>query len=531
MKQLLCILFVIMLVTACQPEPEEQAMLVSLVIDGRELTFTLDEPMTVDEFLTQAGAELGELDRLTPQRFTQVIDGMRITVVRVREETECEEEEIPYERREIPNEGLAPDEQRLTQVGKNGIQEICYRLVYEDDVLRNRTQMGQPTVIEPPVEEVIFYGIDTELEPIPINGTLAYINNGNAWVMNESTTTKRRLTTTSNLDRHVLSLSVEGRYLLYTAKPVEDEAFVNELWVIDTIGGREPVKLKPTDVLYAEWVPQQQNVISYSTSEPRDLFPFWKALNNLWTMRIDPATGNAPNVRQIVAESGGGPSGWWGTVFKWSPDGEKVAWIQADGMGIVSNEGDLVRLIEYAPFRTLQPWSWRADISWSWDADLIATTVHGPPLGNEPADSSPVFDVIVTDTNGAFVAEVMSESGMWARPQFSPPVERGNSTYTTGYIAYLRARDPYSSVSGEYDLIVADRDGSNARQVFPRPEQPGIEVDSRLVSLTSREYTWSPDGRQIALIYQGDLWIVDVESLVSHRLTFDGGSSYPVWSR
>jgi hypothetical protein len=41
---------------------------------------------------------------------------------------------------------------------------------------------------------------------------------------------------------------------------------------------------------------------------------------------------------------------------------------------------------------------------------------------------------------------------------------------------------------------------------------------------------WSPDARQIALIYQGNLWVVDAESQVAHQLTLDGGASHPVWT-
>jgi resuscitation-promoting factor RpfB len=526
------LLLVLSVLAACQPAPQAPVITVSVVVDGRELTFQLDDTMTVDEFLQQADITFNDdLDRINPPPFTQISDGMRITIVRVTEEESCEREEIPYERDQQFNEGLEPGEERLLRVGQNGLQETCYQLIFNDGELADRVQLGQPTIIEQPVNEVIVVGLDANLEPIPVTGTLAYVNNGNAWVIKGNSTTKRPITTRGTLDGLVMSLTPDGRYLLYTADAQDEQAFVNELWVIETTGNNSPVQLVPTDVLYAEWIPNQQNVVSYSTGEVQDLFPGWKALNNVLTMRVDPQTGDALNVRQIVNESGGGYSGWWGTVYKWSPDGEKLAWSQASAVGIVDNQGELVPLLEFANFRTTLPWSWRPNLSWSWDSDLIATTVHGPPVGGEPPDRSPAFDVTVTDVSGSFEGKVVDKAGMWSSPQFSPPLEAPGSTFPQGYMAYLRARDPFSSVSGEYDLLVADRDGSNARVIFPPDGQAGIEAESQLTGLTSRDFAWSPDAEHIAVVYQGNIWMVEVATRVSYQLTFDGGSSVPVWSR
>jgi hypothetical protein len=523
-------IFMALFVASCTSEPEETGLFISLVADGRERVFQLNDSFTVEEFLAQedVGVELGDSDRITPPRFTQLTDGMRITIVRVTDETVCEREEIPFEQEIVLNEGLAAGEERIAQVGQNGVQEICYRVVYEDGTEGQRIQDGQATVITEAVDEILVVGLETELEPVPIEGTLAYINNGNAWVIQGNSTTKQPLTTSSNLDSLVLSLSPDGRYLLYTTTPEDEDNFVNTLWLIETQPDSVPVQLVPTDVLYAEWVPLQENVISYSTSEVQDLFPGWRALNNVWTARIDPDTGETLNVTQVVPESGGGLSGWWGTVYRWSPDGTTLAWVRADSSGIVDDEGEFITLLEYAPFRTSQPWSWRSDISWEPNSELYATTLHGAPIGNEPPDTSPVFSVSVVDTNATFTAEVVEATGMWTAPKFSPPLASSNE-FTQGYLAYLRARTPFNSVNGEYDLVVADRDGSNPRVVFPQGDQPGITTS--LLGLTNHDYAWSPDGRQIALIYQGNLWVVNVETTVAYQLTFDGQSQYPVWAR
>jgi hypothetical protein len=187
-------------------------------------------------------------------------------------------------------------------------------------------------------------------------------------------------------------------------------------------------------------------------------------------------------------------------------------------------------LLQYPVFRIFQNWSWRANVSWSWESNLIATTVHGdPPLKTQPLDTSPVFNIVVTDISGSFNALLVERAGMWSSPQFSPPIENPDSQFQNGYLAYLKARDPDNSVYGEYDLVVTDRDGSNARFIFPASGQPGITWED--VGLTPQTFAWSPDARQIAVIYQGNLWVVDVQSGAAHQLTFDGQSQNPVWTR
>ncbi|NJL93929.1 MAG: hypothetical protein HC915_09465 [Anaerolineae bacterium] len=78
----------------------------------------------------------------------------------------------------------------------------------------------------------------------------------------------------------------------------------------------------------------------------------------------------------------------------------------------------------------------------------------------------------------------------------------------------MQARDPLNSLGGEYDLMVADRDGSNPRRVFPPEARPGLRpFDENEVQL----FVWSPSGRHLAVIYQGNLWIVEVASSIAQH--------------
>ncbi len=274
------------------------------------------------------------------------------------------------------------------------------------------------------------------------------------------------------------------------------------------------------------------NTISYSTGEATDAAPGWKAHNDLYRMRIDPATGGSLNLDQIVEPSlGGGLYGWWGTRFQWSPDGQQLAWVRSDSFGLVDLETGEFNppLLNYAVLRPVGDWSWRATASWSPDGSLIATTIHDVPLGSELPENSPSFGIAIAETTGEFSAEVVKNSGIWSAPQYSPFLSDSGSEFPKGYLAYLRSRDPFNSINGEYDLVVADRDGSNERVIFPKSGQPGLTAQQSIFK--NQEFAWSPDGRQIAFVYQGNLWVIDVEFEVSHQLTLDGGASNPVWTR
>lgn len=494
----------------------------SLRADGRERTFSYTTPVTVDEFLRDAEIQLGELDSLNPPPYTQITDGMLVTVVRIQESVNCEEQSLPFTQRTVPNEGLQPGEERLGQAGQNGVMEVCYRVQIRDGVPHDPVEISR-TVITQPQEEIIYVGPSGEIEPVAVEGTLAYISNRNAWMIRGSSTTKRPLTTTGDVDGRVFSLSPDGRKLLFTRQApsagADSETF-NQLWLIPNITGESaPVELLPDNILYADWIPGEDNTISYSTGEARSTAPGWQALNDLWLMRIDPQTGESLNVREIVERSSGGLYGWWGTNFEWSHDGEQLAWARADSAGIIDQEtSEYISLLTYPVFNTFQPWSWRATLSWSPDNALLLTTVHGLPIGSEPAETSPAFHVAVTDVAGTFSAEIVRNAGIWANPAYSPAAD------DSGYLAYLRCSDFPNCISDSatYDLVVADRDGSNARVIFPPAGQSG---------LTQREFVWSPTGRQIAFIYQGNLWIIDVESGVANQLTLDGGASKPVWTQ
>ncbi|MBE2182337.1 MAG: G5 domain-containing protein [Anaerolineae bacterium] len=517
----------LLLAAACESRDERPSMIVTLVVDGQQRAVAEDLPLTVGEILSQEEVILGPLDEVNPPAFSQIADGMRITVARVTEESTCEEMEVPYPSRTIPNEALAPGETRLAQPGRSGTEQVCYRITIRDGVRGNPVPISRVPMSEPQ-EEIIYVGPSGELDPVSITGTLAYISSGNVWAMRNASTSKRALTNTNDVDGRVLGLSEGGRSLIFTRQSDRaDTNIFNQLWLLpDTTLTIDPVPLMPENVLSADWVPGLENTISYSTGEVTDVAPGWRANNDLFLMSIDLQTGTPQQVQPLVPASSFGLYNWWGTNFEWSPDGTELAWVRADSMGLVDlNTGEFQTLLSYPVFETRQSWSWRASVSFSPDQSLILTTVHGAPIGNEPPQTSPAFHVAVTATSGIFNANVAENTGIWSTPQFSPPVINPQTGQQTGRMAYLRARDLSNSINqgAEYDLVVADRDGSNARVIFPAAGQPALNSNASI--------TWSPDGTQVAFIYQGNLWLVDVASSTSHQLTLDGNASQPIWTR
>jgi resuscitation-promoting factor RpfB len=523
-----------LLISACTPPPPAPKILVSIVADNLNRSYELPEPITVGELLEQTEITLGELDDVNPMPFTQITNGMIVTIVRVEEENYCETQVIPYGRRTTIDETIPADGQEITITqGQNGEQEVCFRVEIRDNVRQQPVQTSDGVVVRPPVDELVAVPPPSSLDPVDVSGTIAYISKGNAWIIRGNTQigNRRPVTEEGDLDGRVFSLSNDGRQLLFSRRTDPDVSkFANQLWMIPDVGAENPqaVQLRPENVLYADWFPNEPNTITYSRAEPRDTPPGWVARNDLLKSLIDPVTGEEINLETIVEEYNGGSSGWWGTKYIWSHDGEQLAWVEADGYGIIDLETqERIRRASYPYFFVPGDWSWRSNVAWSPDNEVLVGVIHGPPpstaFGSDPT-RSPVFNVAFTSADGDFSADMVNQAGIWANPSFSPLITSSESLYPTAYLAYMMARSPLDNVNdnAQYDLYVADMDGSNARRIFPPENQSGI---------LSREYTWSADGRQLAVIYQDNLWLVDVASGTSKQVTLDNSVSHPVWKR
>ena len=492
-------------------------MQVGLVADGREqLLQVTAQSLSVRDLLDAAGVMLGSLDRVEPDLYVQVSDGMIVTVVRVEEAFETEHRSLPFAHQTVRSEAVPEGERRLLQAGANGEVKIIYRVVLEDGVEVLREEVRREILLEP-VDETVLVGVQGELASVTISGTIVYLSGGNAWIMRESSDLRRNITGSGDLDGRVFALSADGARLLFTRVMVGDvDTPLNSLWMARTsLVGEDPQYLGVTGVVWAAWSPDGKRS-AYSTAERSGGVPGWKANNDLWLMTLpEEGTREEVKIEMLLPPTAEVPYAWWGRTFAWSPDGHYLAYAQADEAGIIAlADKVLLPLASFPSFRTQSPWAWVPTVSWSPDGYLLAFVVHEGDLEGLNPEDSPIFGLWVASADGELKVRLTEEVGMWAAPRWSPSLN--------GLLVYGQAQSPRNSQDSRYELLAMDRDGSNARPIFP-PEG--------MMGLIAPVVAWSPAGDAVLVEYEGDLYRVGVEQGTLDRLTSDGQSSHPRWAR
>jgi hypothetical protein len=534
----------------CASPVATQALIqVNITADGETLSLQLPPGSTVQQALDKAGISLEALDRSEPPVYTVLGDGASVRVIRVTEEYEVQQVVLPFEQQTLRNESLPVEQEVLIQRGKNGLQEITYRRVFEDGVEVSSQPIPVNTVIvEEPVPEIRMIGVQTPFSSVGVPGKLYYLRDGNLWLIEESTGNRRAVLTTGDLDGRILSFSDDGDWLLYTRRSKVDGR-INDLWVsyigegVAAEGTPVPkedqrnVDLDVQNVIhFADWVPGSDTKIVFSTVEPRPTAPGWQANNDLQSLTFS-TTGWTTKWTTILEANSGGVYGWWGTSFQWSPDNRRLVYVRPDSIGLVDYKtGAMTNTLEIAPLQTRRDWAWVPGITWGPDGNALYTVSHaGGPAGLSP-EESPNFDLIaVTGSTGGETPwlsgagrtlPLASQTGMFAYPSASPLQEMGGAS--DYQIAYLQALFPEQSETSPYRLAVMDRDGSNRQLLFPGKESAGMEP---------QQYwgAWSPmplsgSGHYaLAVIYQGNLYLVDVVNGEASQVTGDGLTTRVIW--
>ena len=524
------------LVTACQMRGGE----VTVIADGERHVVTVRQA-TAGEVLRRAGVTLGKLDRVSPDTWEMVRPGATVVVIRGREEFVEVEDDVPFPREIVRNEALPAGEQRLAQKGEPGKTRITYRVFYADDVETERTEVRR-TVLKEPVDEIVVVGAQGGFASVPIAGAVAYISNGNAWIMRETSSSRRPLTSQGDLDGRVFDLSPDGRYLIFTrVGGSEPDTPLNSLWIVTTmVLGELPVPLGLENLLYGGWAPDGQR-FAYSTAEHTGGRPGWKALNDLWlasfrtqegVIQVHPArvevrvragrtvTETQPSgleLGAILPPSSEGAFSWWGTNYAWAPNGKYIAYGRPDQIGIVDLALKLpIRFIEFPEYNTYSDWIWTPGLSWSPDSRFVVCTVHKPAGHGIADEDSPVFDVEVFAMDRSVHAGLVRDAGMWTGARWSPLVDGLDS-----FVAFGLARNPHESDRSRYDLYLMDRDGSNSRRLYPPTSEMGLVAPPQIA--------WSPTSRQMLLVHGGDLFLLEVSSGLAKQLTGDGGVTVLRW--
>ncbi len=509
---LILIAFIWLTVSCRSPQIGEE-MVIAITADGVTSEVNVTAGSTVTQALQAAGIAPGNLDRAEPPFYTVLSNGDNIKLTRVTEVFETEQVIVPFERQIARNETLPEGETRLVQAGVNGLEEITYRKILEDNVEISKSTV-KTIVLNEALPEIVMVGAQSSFTPLNTPGTLAYLAGGNAWIMEGSTANRRIIVSSGDLDGRIFALSPNGEYLIFTRKskkPASEE--INSLWVVRTKNLEpRPVFLQAYNVVhFASWIPGT-NSVAYSTVEPRSTAPGWQANNDLYRVSI---TGGGP--RKLLDANSGGVYGWWGMSFAYSADG-RLAYARPDGIGLVDQDGGYLKpLLEITPLNTHSDWAWIPPITWGADGKSLFFVTHAPAPAPITSEESPFFDLSATSFSNEATVSIVDSSGMFSYPAVSHIKSDGKEK--SYQIAYLQSIFIEQSETSRYRLIVMDRDGSNSKVLFPPADSGGMEPQIPV---------WSPaplDGQKgdfIAVVYQGNLWLIDSGSSEAYQVTGDG---------
>lgn len=513
----------ILIGTSCSPvssSPDGELLQVEIEVDGVFKEIEVQEGASVGEALEAAGISLNGKDRSDPAVGNLVTAETRIKVIRVEESIETEQVVIPFEVIRQPTENLPSGQEKLLQAGRNGLREIVSVRVFENSEEISLSEVSSID-IEEPVDEIILVGVQSSIAPVDLPSSLVYLSNGNAWLMEQSTANRSLLVSTGDLDGRIFTLSEDGEWLLFT-RAEEDEDLINSLWTVRIDSpGDSLIDLDTYNIIhYAGWVPGIEPRFAYSSVEPRLSAPGWQANNDL-NLVIFSENGWTSLVNTLQETNYGGVYGWWGTDFQFSPDGDFVAYASPDQIGVISyEEAEKTPFLDLIPYKTQGDWAWMPGIDIGPMGNVIFTVDHDSQEGSQASEESPVFDLVAIPLTGGGVRTLVEDVGMFAYPLTSPVTAKpsGEASFK---VAYLQAIFPEQSATSNYRVSVMDRDGSNQEAIFPPQDRSGLEPANGWGA-------WSPNPAQesgfysLAVIYEGNIWILEPETGFAWQVTGDG---------
>ena len=521
---------ILILGTACSspsqtPPPEEIS--IQIDADGALVTIQVSAGSTVDEILSAAGIDLSGIDRTEPAQVISILEDSLIRVIRVEERIETEQVTIPFELIRQPTENLPAGQEKLLQAGKNGLKEIVSVRLIENGQEISLNEVSS-LILDEKVDEIILVGVQSTIAPLTLPSPLVYLSNGNAWLMDRSTANRYLIVPTGDLDGRVFSLSEDGNWLLFT-RAEEDEDVINSLWTVSLSSPEDSLlDLEIENIIhYADWYPGSEEKFAYSSVEPRLAAPGWQANNDL-IIRIFSDNGWTSLVNTLQETNYSGVYGWWGTDYQFFPDGDLVAYASPDQIGVIPyDEPEKQVFLDIIPYQTQGDWAWMPGLSIGPLGNIIYSVNHASQEGSLTEEDSPVFDLIAIPLTGGGVRTLVKDIGMFSYPQASPVTAKptGEASYR---VAYLQAIFPEQSATSNYRVMLIDRDGSNQRTVFPPEDKPGIKplrgwgAWSPIPAVSSGAYP-------LAVIYEGNIWILDPENNDAWQVTGDGGVQRLDW--
>lgn len=131
---------------------------VTLVVDGKTRTLSTTAE-TVGATLKTAGVAVDGDDKVSQLSTAAVVNGMRITVTRVRTVTQTVRTEVRFKTIEKADPDAEVGSKKVETEGKAGLQEVTYVVTYVNGKQTSR-KVASTKVITKPVDEVVVVGPD-----------------------------------------------------------------------------------------------------------------------------------------------------------------------------------------------------------------------------------------------------------------------------------------------------------------------------------------------------------------------------------
>jgi hypothetical protein len=510
-KKIAFLLIAIILLTACEGILNTSGVEITIIDAANPIQVNVPEGSSVAEAIVTAGLKLNTLDKIDPALTAHLTMQTTITITRVTEEFVVEESVLQFDHQTVKNESLQEGQTVLIQSGVNGRKQSIYRVVYENGVQVSRSFVSSENLVAAQ-PEIVMVGVQSPYSVVSMQGLIVYISSGNAWAMEANTGNRRPVVTTGDLDGRIFTLSPDRNWLLFSRTTEEDsKTEINHLWLINLLSDSpDLIDTGITNVVhYAEWVPGKTRTITYSTAELSASPPFWNANNDLIQARFD-IDGTLIDKKTIVDTNSGGLYGWWGTSYKWSPDGSQLIYMRPDSIGAVYiPDGTLEPLVQILPYQTESVWAWVPVVSWSIDGEVLYTALPKDASTN-PSESTNLTALLIESRQ---LIPLVMDCGLFCIPS-SP------STDLTGmeYVAFLNAILPDQSEVSRYNLFVMDKDGSNRIKLYPGEGIQGLQAQ-----MVFWEPVESPkDQPRLAFVAQGNLFLADLQSNSVKQVTGDG---------
>jgi len=520
-KFILPVIALIILFSASCIQSDARQISVTILADQESTTITIPQGSSVREALDQVELFPGTLDQVKPPLFTILNEDTNITLSRVREEFIIDTAILPFSRQTIRSESMAEGETLLLQPGENGLEEITIRVLSEDGIETSRTITSRVTVT-PPQTEIMMIGVEPSYMPVPLEGIVAYIETGNAWILKNSSHEKIPLVLSGDLDNRIFELSSDGEWLLFSRANLDSEGNdINSLWIVSTKDSeQDPIDLKINNVIhFASWSPEINMGyyrIAYSTVEPRNSAPGWQANNDLRILSISP-DGRLLQTEIVLEENPGGQYGWWGTFFSWSPDASAFSFTRADAVGIIDPENPSYEtLLETVPFEVRDDYVWTPEAEWGPESEILYIHVHNEDILTASEQDPGTFSLLALDINVQTGQILLENVGVFAFPS----INTGAMNSTENWIVLLMPVDPAQLMNTHYYLTCLDADGSNYRILFPPEGEFGLDPYPPVQS---------PYDQTVLFSHQQDLWLLDPSENSAIQLTGSGQVSGFDW--